>query len=243
MPQSTPIRGILLDIEGTTSSISFVHDVMFPYAKRELAGFLDGHWDEVSVQIACDQIAKDAGYESAASWFGDSSDSECKRLVCEEVGRLMEIDAKVTGLKQLQGLIWKSGFHSGEMQAHVYDDVPAALKRWKEEEIDVRIYSSGSISAQKLFFGHTVKGDLLPMLNGHYDTTTGPKRVSESYRKIATEFGLPAGEILFISDIVAELVAAQEAGMQTLLSIRPGNGDVPNKHDFREISSFSEVKL
>ncbi len=236
-----PIRGILLDIEGTTSSISFVHDEMFPYAKRELDAFLDGHWDEVSVQMACNQIAKDAGYDSAASWFGHLSDDECRNLVREEVARLMEMDAKVTGLKQLQGLIWKSGFHGGELKAHVYEDVPAALETWNKDGLDVRIYSSGSISAQKLFFGHTIKGDLLPLLNGHYDTTTGPKKDAESYRKIALEFGLPAEEILFISDIVAELEAAKDAGLQTLLSIRPGNGEVGDDHGFTEISSFDEV--
>src|SRR5262249_37415562 len=134
---------------------------------------------------------------------------------------LMDSDAKATGLKALQGLIWQSGFESGEMKAHVYEDVPLALAAWNAAGKDVRIYSSGGVQAQKLFFGYTIAGDLLLQFRGHYDTTTGPKKEAESYRMIAADFGLPPDEILFLSDIVAELDAARAAGMQTGLVVRP----------------------
>jgi enolase-phosphatase E1 len=220
-------RGILLDIEGTTSSISFVYDVMFPFVRRELERFLRENWDRPEVAAACEAIARDAGHSSLADWqrwSGAGEDESVGReLVARELTRLMDGDVKATGLKQLQGLIWESGFASGELRAHVYDDVPPALRRWNASGIDVRIYSSGSIQAQKLFFAHTIAGDLLPLLSGHYDTTTGPKKEAASYAAIAEEFGLAPAEILFLSDVVAELDAAVGAGMKTGLMLRPGN--------------------
>ena len=155
-------QAILLDIEGTTSSIRFVYDQMFPFVRRRLAAFLSNHWEAADVRAACDAIAADAGHASLARWRGDSDDATARQLVHDEVIRLMDGDVKATGLKQLQGLIWRSGFESGELRAHVYDDVPPALKAWNEAGMDVRIYSSGSIAAQILFFGHTIQGDLLP---------------------------------------------------------------------------------
>jgi enolase-phosphatase E1 len=153
----------------------------------------------------------------------------------------MDGDVKATGLKHLQGLIWESGFNSGELQAHVYDDVPPALRAWKQQGLDIRIYSSGSIQAQKLFFGHTVAGNLLPLVSGHYDTTTGPKKEAASYQQIARDMGMPPQEILFISDVVAELDAARTAGMQTALALRPGNAAISAGHDHSQIRSFAEV--
>src|SRR5262249_52930599 len=149
-------------------------------------------------------------------------------VVCKEVTRLMDADAKATGLKQLQGLIWQRGFESGELKAHVFDDVPPALTAWNAAGKDVRIYSSGSVQAQKLFFGHTIAGNLLPQFRGHYDTTTGPKKEADSYRRIAADFKLPPSDILFLSDIVAELDAARAAGLKTALCIRPGNAPAQN---------------
>ena len=159
--------------------------------------------------------------------------------ILERIGRRI----KATGLKQLQGLIWKAGFESGELQAHVYDDVPRALTAWNEAGIDVRIYSSGSIAAQKLFFGHTIVGNLLHCFRGHYDTTIGPKKEAASYEQIAAAFRLPAPEILFISDVVAELDAAKSVGLQTAMSIRPGNAAVAPSHGHVEIESFAEVTI
>ena len=235
-------QGILLDIEGTTSSISFVYDVMFPFVRRELESFLRQNWASESVQDACDQIAQDAGHRSLVTWC-DGTDTEQQAVVIQEVTRLMDGDVKATGLKRLQGVIWKQGFESGELQAHLYDDVLDALKQWHERSLDVRIYSSGSVQAQKLFFGHTVFGDLLPMLHGHYDTTTGPKREASSYRAISSEFGIDAGQILFLSDVVAELDAARSAGMQTALCRRPGNPPVESDNGHDPIETFSEVVI
>ncbi len=231
--------GILLDIEGTTSSVSFVYDVMFPFARRELESYLDANWGSDELNAACEQIAKDAGHDSLAAWDGEDK----QQLVRDEVVRLMDNDVKATGLKQLQGLIWKSGFESGEMKAHLYDDVPPAIATWNEAGKDVRIYSSGSIAAQKLFFGHTIAGDMLEQFRGHYDTTTGPKKEATSYEQIAADFGIAAGEILFLSDVPAELDAARAAGLQTALCIRPGNAEVSADHGHPEISSFDQVNL
>ncbi len=235
-------RGILLDIEGTTSSISFVYDVMFPFARRELENYLRENWNSPQLNEACEMIARDAGHESFAAWRGGAADDEQMRaLVRDEVIRLMDGDVKATGLKQLQGFIWRSGFESGEMKAHVYDDVPRALRVWNEAGLDVRIYSSGSIAAQKLFFGHTIAGSLLERFRGHYDTTTGPKKEAASYAAIASDFGLPPNDILFLSDVTAELDAARCAGLQTVLCVRPGNAEAPPQHGHAEITDFGQV--
>ena len=236
-------RGILLDIEGTTSSISFVYDVMFPFARRELAGYLRDQWGAGELSEACELIARDAGHDSFAAWVKDTSPDDARRLVQDEVLRLMDGDVKATGLKQLQGLIWRAGFESGEMRAHVYDDVPPALAAWQTAGIDIRIYSSGSTAAQRLFFGHTVAGDLLDHFRGHYDTTTGAKQEVDSYNKIAADAGIPAGELLFISDVLAELAAASTAGLRTALAVRPGNATVAAGHSHPELTSFDQVRL
>jgi enolase-phosphatase E1 len=233
-------RAILLDIEGTTSSVSFVYDVMFPFARRELESYLREHWGEDDLAQAAEQIALDAGRESLAAW---SDEGDARQLVQDEVIRLMDGDVKATGLKQLQGLIWRAGFESGEMKAHLYADVPPALAAWTEAGLDLRIYSSGSIAAQKLFFGHTIAGDLLHRFRGHYDTTTGPKKEAASYRAIAADIGLPSNEILFISDVVAELDAAREAGLDTVLSLRPGNADIAPGHGHDAVTSFEQIRL
>src|SRR5688500_12165433 len=247
MPPFT-VRGVLLDIEGTTSSISFVYDVMFPFIRRELDVFLKDHWGQPQLMAAADQIAQDAGHENLRAMCDEQSardDWQAQEVIRHEVTALMDKDAKTTGLKALQGLIWQAGFECGELLAHVYDDVPPALAAWNAAGKDVRIYSSGSVQAQKLFFGHTVAGNLLGQLRGHYDTTTGPKKEAQSYHQIAADIGLPPGELLFLSDIVAELDAARTAGMQTALVVRPGNakGQAGTGQGHLEISSFDEIEL
>ena len=237
-------KGILLDIEGTTSSVSFVYDEMFPFVRRELDSFLAAQWDDVDVQLACEQIANDAGHASIAAWCGqDASEESRKAAVSAEVARLMDNDVKATGLKSLQGVIWRSGFESGELLAHVYDDVPAALKAWNEAGLDVRIYSSGSVQAQLLFFGHTVHGNLLNQFKGHYDTMVGSKKEAHSYTQIANEFKLEPSEILFLSDVPAELDAARTAGMRTGLCVRPGNAQVSDKNGHDQLTDFAQVEL
>ncbi len=235
-------KGILLDIEGTTSSVRFVYDVMFPYVRQHLAEFLEQHGNEPETVQACEQIARDTGAASLAEWTGPVSPEEARRNVKDEVLRLMDGDVKATGLKELQGLIWRNGFLSGQMRAHVYDDVLPALQAWTEARLDIRIYSSGSITAQKLFFGHTEKGDLLPYLRGHYDTTTGPKKEAASYVAIAKDMQQTPPQILFCSDVLAELEAASAAGMQTALVVRPGNAPINESHSHPVLTSFDQIR-
>ena len=236
--------GILLDIEGTTSSVSFVYDVMFPFVRRELDQYLCTNWGSTTLNEACDLIAKDAGYESFAAWCENETEvGKRQQLLRGEVLRLMDGDVKATGLKALQGLIWRSGFESGEMRAHVYDDVLPAIQTWKEAGCDIRIFSSGSIAAQKLFFGHTVVGNMLHLFQSHYDTTTGSKKEAASYRAIAEDFGLPPAQILFLSDVLGELEAADATGLQTCLCKRPGNAKVAAGHGHPLITSFDQIEL
>lgn len=226
---ASSVRGILLDIEGTTSSISFVVDVMFPLARRDVRALLDQHFTREDVAKAVQLMESDAGRKLPTP-----------EAVAAEAYRLMDGDVKSTGLKQLQGIVWDDAFVRGQLVAHLYDDVAPALRRWNQSGLDCRIYSSGSIQAQKKFFGYSVAGDLLSLLRGHYDTTTGGKKEAASYTKIASAMSLPPGEILFVSDVVAELDAARAAGMQTRLSLRPGNPSQP-PNDHTPITSFEQI--
>jgi len=236
------VCGILLDIEGTTSSVSFVYDVMFPFVRRELAGFLADQWNDGSVEAACDQVAHDAGYDGLSSWCGAEASLESQQeAVRVEVLRLMDNDVKATGLKSLQGLIWRSGFESGELVAHVYEDVVPAITAWRKQRLDVRIYSSGSVTAQQLFFRYTQQGNLLPLFSAHYDTCIGSKKDVNSYSKIAADCHVDACQILFLSDVLTELDAARTAGMQTGLCVRPGNAEVQEAHNHPEFQSFDEL--
>ena len=229
----TGVRGVLLDIEGTTSSVAFVYDVLFPYARRELTDFLRRRWAEPDTVHACERIARDAGAPSPAEWTRE-------RVVAEAL-RLMDADAKATGLKELQGLIWQEGYDAGRLKSHVYPDVPPALRRWAERGLDLRVYSSGSVGAQKVFFAHTDAGDLLGLFRGHYDTTTGPKREAESYRRIAADMEMPPSAILFLSDVPQELDAAAEAGMRTALVVRPGNAPAAMGHGHPVVTDFGQL--
>ncbi len=222
------IRAVLLDIEGTTSSVQFVYEVLFPFARRELTDFLRRRWGDADVTHAC------------AMMPGNNSTQEG---VAAEAIRLMDGDVKATGLKELQGLIWQEGYAAGHLKSHVYADVPPALRCWKEQGLDLRIFSSGSVAAQKVFFAHTDAGDLLPFFQGHYDTTTGPKREAESYRRIAADMKLPTSAILFLSDIVQELDAAAEAGMRTGLVVRPGNAPVTAGQVHPVVTDFGQIDL
>lgn len=233
---------VLLDIEGTTSSVSFVYDVMFPFVRRELDRFLKVQWESEALREACDLIAQDVGHDSLNAWNSGTQDQQ-KTCVRDQVIRLMEDDVKATGLKRLQGLVWQHGFESGELQAHLYDDVPGAIREWRQAGISVQIYSSGSVQAQRLFFGHTVAGDLLSLLDGHYDTTVGSKREASSYRAIAEQISMAPQHVLFLSDVTAELDAAAEAGMRTGLCRRPGNAPVNEDHGHDEFDHFGQVQV
>lgn len=233
---------ILLDIEGTTASVDFVHDVMFPFVTRNLPSFLDATWNTADTRAACERIAQDAGQESLTAWENVTG-KEGRTLVEEQIAELMRGDVKATGLKAMQGLVWQAGFDSGELVAPIYEDVLPELERWKSRGIDIRIYSSGSIAAQKLFFGHTQHGDVLSHFSGHYDTTIGGKKDSLSYQKIAADIGVAPAEILFVSDLEGELEAAQAAGVRVAAAIRPGNKPLSDSASFPRISSFAEIQI
>jgi len=229
-------RGILLDVEGTTSSISFVYDVLFTHAKAHVGEFLAARGTDPAIRELARAIAEAAGAgPEAAAVAADPARAALAAI------DLMNRDVKETALKTLQGMIWRSGFEAGEIVAHVFDDVPSALAAWADAGLDVRIYSSGSIEAQKLFFGHTSAGDLTPCLRGHYDTTTGPKREAESYRRIAAAMDLEPRQVLFVSDVGAELDAARTAGMATALAVRPGNRDAGGVFEHPAVASFAEI--
>ncbi len=182
---------------------------------------------------------REAG-EPVPSWVDDPAAARVD-AIARYCAWLMERDRKSTPLKELQGRIWKEGYERGELVSHVFADVPVALGRWNVRDIGTGIFSSGSVLAQQLLFRHTSAGDLTGFLRWYFDTTIGLKTNSESYRHIATAMELPPGAILFVSDVVSELDAARDAGMQTRLSIRPGNKPPPSAHDHRVIESFEEL--
>ena len=223
------IRGILLDIEGTTTPIAFVHEVLFSYARQHLRGYLTKHFDDEDVRA-------DIRLLHAEDAFADDLDS-----VVAHVNRLIDLDRKSTGLKSLQGKIWHEGYSEGTLRAQVYADVAPAFARWRVAGLDVSIFSSGSVLAQQLLFAHTEAGDLTPFISHYFDTGVGKKGDPESYRRIAEQIGLPPSEILFVSDVVTELAAAREAGMETALSIRPGNQPQESPEQYRIILSFDEL--
>jgi enolase-phosphatase E1 len=231
----TDIDAILLDIEGTTTPVDYVFGVLFPFARDQAASFLEDHTDDPEVQNDLQLLRQeyDAETEVAVPTWNESSPTGA----IPYIHYLISVDRKSTGLKSLQGKIWDQGYRGGSLRAQLFEDVPAALKRWVQAGKRVYIYSSGSVQAQQLLFRNSEAGDLTPYLSGYFDTRTGPKREAESYRRIAAAINLPPKRICFISDIVAELEAAQVAGFKTLLSVRPGNaatdpGEITVVHNF-----------
>jgi enolase-phosphatase E1 len=224
---------VLLDIEGTTTSISFVTDVLFPDCARALPDFLARHHGEGPVQAACEAVLADATSEERT--LGGSAG------VLAVVRRQMAADAKATGLKQLQGLVWEEGYRSGRIRAHVFADVAPAFARWRAEGRSAAIYSSGSILAQKLLFSHSEAGDLTPFISGHYDTTSGGKREAASYGRIAQAWGRAASSIVFCTDQPAEASAARGAGMEAVLLMRPGNAPLPPQQECAVHGDLSRI--
>lgn len=225
-------QAVLTDIEGTTTPISFVHETLFPYARKRLGSIL--HMDNKEINEALKLLREEFNNDKQPNRPQDFGDG------IHYLEYLMAHDVKSTALKKIQGILWHDGYVSGELKSDVYDDVVVALKQWKEKSIVVKVFSSGSVLAQKLLFAHSNHGDLLEYFAGFHDTTTGPKKEKESYIAIGKQFELPMHEILFLSDVVAELDAAREAGMQTGLFMRPGNKPVAaNDHlsydDFRKL--------
>lgn len=224
---------ILTDIEGTTSSIAFVKDVLFPYARRALPTFVRHHGSEPEVRRWLDTAALDIG--------GVVSDN----CLVELLQQWIDEDRKHTALKALQGMIWRSGYASGAFHAHMYPDAVTQLQTWHAAGHALYVYSSGSVAAQRMFFGYTEAGDLISLFAGFFDTEVGGKRESQSYRNIIEDIGEKPDNVLFLSDVVEELDAAREAGLGTVLVDRiedypqPRLGD--DSHGHRRVSSFEQI--
>ena len=218
---------ILTDIEGTTSSIRFVHDVLFPYAKAALPDFLRKHHRDANVAEPVEATRREIG----------DPDADLERVI-ETLLCWIDEDRKATPLKALQGLVWQNGYRAGDFTGHVYDDAVRGLRRWRDAGIPLYVYSSGSVKAQQLLFGHSDAGDLTPLFAGYFDTRVGHKRETASYVAIAKSIGLPTAEILFLSDVVEELDAAAAAGMRTIQLVRDEAIEQTGHriaHDFDEI--------
>lgn len=236
------VRAIVLDIEGTTTSIAFVYEVLFPYARANVERFLREHWDapEVQADVRALEALCTADLSAGLAAPPILADENSELRIASVVANLlwqMELDRKSTALKSIQGKIWAGGYARGEIQGHVYPDVPASLMRWKDSGLTVAIYSSGSIEAQRLIFGHTVFGSLLPNIAQHFDTTTGPKTSATSYETISAALGLSSAEVVFCTDVVAEADAAAAAGMTPVVLLRPGNKPQP-AHAYRAERDF-----
>ena len=213
------MKAILTDIEGTTSSLAFVAEVLFPYARARLSDYVAAHPVETAAILA----------EVAATEQGDP---------IETLRRWIDEDRKATPLKALQGMIWADGYASGAFTGHVYPDAVAGLRRWHAAGVRLYVFSSGSVAAQRLLFGHSDAGDLTPLFSGYFDTTTGPKRSKESYAKIAAAIGEAAGDVLFLSDTPEEVTAARAAGMGARLIDRAGGGgDIASFDDLSDFAS------
>lgn len=223
------IRAIVTDIEGTTSSISFVRDVLFPYARQRLPGFVATHGEKPDVQHWLHEAAREAGLVEAT-----------RQEIIELLLSWIDQDRKSTALKALQGMIWKEGYEAGDYQAHMYPEVATRLRQWRADGIRLYVYSSGSVPAQQLFFGYSEAGDLRPLFAGYFDTETGPKREVESYRRIAAAIDEQPRHLLFLSDIVEELDAAREAGFHTGWLVRPPQSlpDLPRHHVYRDFDAI-----
>lgn len=222
------IRAIVTDIEGTTSDIQFVHQVLFPYARQHLAAYVrENHADE-NVAAALNAVRE----ESAAP------QASLEELITT-LTNYIDQDRKSPGLKALQGMIWRAGYVDGQFTGHLYPDVLPAFERWQQNGIGLYVYSSGSVAAQKLLFGYSDEGDLTSLFSGYFDTGVGAKREAQSYRNIAEKIGLAPASLLFLSDIHQELDAAADAGWHTVQLIR-GEADNASRH--HQVNDFSQIK-
>lgn len=228
------VRGILLDIEGTTTPIAFVHDVLFSYAREHAGEFL-------SANVEKEEVRADIALLSDEHADDVSKGLNPPPLVADYVEWLIALDRKSTGLKSLQGKIWRQGYQQGSLKSQVFADVAPAFERWHARGLSINIFSSGSVLAQKLLFAHTEAGDLTRFIDEYFDTNVGKKAEAESYRRISKQMKLPPQNILFISDVIAELNAAHDAGMKAWLSIRPGNTPQDNLNSYPVILTFDQL--
>jgi enolase-phosphatase E1 len=226
------MKYILMDVEGTTSSISFVHEILFPFAKERLKTFIQKKFSKIEIQDILIQTKNTSQVETQAIINDDQA--------CDLLIHWIETDRKHPALKALQGLIWEEGYTKGEIKGHVYQDVLPALKVWKEKGITLGVYSSGSVKAQHLIFEYSTEGNLRPYFSNHFDTGVGHKREMASYLNIVKQLNIASEEILFLSDIKEELDAARMARMKTIQLVRLDDVVLGNH---QTVTSFSEIKL
>lgn len=239
---SAEIRALLLDIEGTTTPIDFVFKTLFPFASAHAENFLRCHAQEPDIAELIEQLHEHSNAHAAegAPVWENRTNEERLASATGYVRWLVAHDSKITPLKTLQGRIWEEGFRSGELKGEVYPDVAPAFARWKAQGRRIAIFSSGSVLAQKLLFSYSTAGDLSSFFAGYFDTTTGPKREAESYKKIAGSLGLATNAVLFVSDVGQELDAASSAGMKAGHSLRPGISPLTGRRHW-EIRSFDDI--
>lgn len=226
------VKFILTDIEGTTTSVDFVYKTLFPY-------FIE-HLPEAVAEFADDPFVVKC-YADLQLWAKEERQQSLNESATTQLFiELTQADVKQTTLKALQGFVWRIGYQRGELKGHIYDDVPKALQNWHQQGIGLGVYSSGSVEAQKLIFGSSIFGDLTPYFSFYFDTQVGAKREVSSYQKINQAVGHPAHDILFLSDVEAELEAAQLAGMKTIHLARP---NTPPSVRFTTVPDFSAIDL
>ncbi|REJ75451.1 MAG: acireductone synthase [Acidobacteria bacterium] len=229
----------LLDIEGTTTPIDFVHKVLFPYARNRMAGYVEEHFEEIGPEILA--LESEAAKDNSGGVYREEFRMNSPGSVSDYLKFLIDNDRKSTPLKSIQGMIWKKGYESGDLVSQVYADVPAAFRAWREEGDSINIYSSGSALAQVLLFRHTDHGDLTGFIDNYFDTNIGHKKERNSYAEIASRLDVDPSGIVFVSDVDAELDAATAAGMRTYLSIREGNPDQENAGGHQTVRSLEEI--
>ncbi len=239
--QDRGVRAILIDIEGTTTPVAFVYDVLFPFARRHLQAYLLDPEHAESVADALALLRREWDADTAARHHLSDWQIDRPASAAGYLEWLMDRDIKSPALKRLQGEIWDGGYRSGELKGQVFPDVPPAFARWREAGVTIAIYSSGSVLAQRLLFGATAQGDLTPFIGAYFDTGIGAKRWPDSYRRIASALEQSPGDMLFVSDVTAELDAARSAGCQVLLAVRPGNQPVESA-DAESIRSFDQIR-
>ena len=223
------IRAILTDIEGTTSSLSFVKEVLFPYSRERMSPFLAEHAAEPEVARELEEVSRLTGSVLSVP--------EATQQLIEWI----DLDRKATPLKALQGMIWASGYQNGDFHGHIYEDAARKLRAWEAQGLSLYVFSSGSVAAQKLLFAHTQYGDLTPLFSGYFDTRIGPKQEHASYSAITRQIGIPGENILFLSDIDGELDAAQKAGLKTVKLLR--QGELPQKNLHVTVRNFDEIAI
>jgi enolase-phosphatase E1 len=228
---------VLLDIEGTTTPVAFVYDVLFPFAWRRIAAYLGQHWNTADVLDIRARFSLEHAKEQPSPGFDVSTLAGAAGFAAW----LMEHDRKSTGLKYLQGLIWNEGYREGALRGDVFPDVPFAIERWHRAGVTIAIYSAGSVLAQRLLFASTAAGDMTSAISGFFDTTLGPKTDPASYARIAAALDAYPPDITFVSDTPAELIAAREAGCHAVMAIRDGNPQTDPPEGVPAIRSLDEL--